>query len=102
LINKEYDISYDGNKWKAKVKNVTNRGNCYEIRIESRSGLTIIVGQYSAGWFVCIPGWNAGAGLSCHLGDTFYNTEVLTEAIGVVDGVTVAQVLAQIAKELNL
>ncbi len=99
INNKEYDITCEGDSWKARVKSINNHGNCYEIKIESRSGLTVIVGQYSAGWFACLPDWNAGAGLSNDLGDTFFNTEALIKAIGIIDAATVAQVLAKLAND---
>jgi len=97
---REYDVINKEYSWKANVKSIKNRGDCYEIRIESRgSGLTVIIGKYSGGWFACIPDWQAGTGLSDYLADTYYNAEALTKVIGNVDGLTVAQVLAKLYKE---
>lgn len=91
-------IINDGNtSWGAKIKSIRNMGNCYEIRIESRSGITLLIGKYSTGWFACLPDYGIGVGLSQYLSDTFYNTEALMRAaLNEVDAVTIAKVLAQL------
>lgn len=97
---KDIIIKNGNNTWGAKIKNIKNKGNCYEIRIESRSGITLIIGKYSAGWFACLPDFEVGAGLSQYLDDTFYNTDALLRAgLSEVDAVTISQVLAHLEKE---
>jgi hypothetical protein len=67
-------------------------GSHYEIKIESRSGITVIVGKSEYGNFACIPDWSAGCYLSS-LRDTFWNQERLIDAIGTVDGITVLKLI---------
>ncbi|MGV8145344.1 MAG: hypothetical protein ACLKAK_00015 [Alkaliphilus sp.] len=60
-----------------------------EIKIESRSGITVLFGRESSSGFACIPDFGAG----CHLVELknkFWNTERLIRTIGEVDGITVA------------
>jgi hypothetical protein len=94
---KDIIINHGNTTWGAKIKSVRNMDNCYEIRIDSRSGITLLIGEYSAGWFACLPDYGIGVGLSQYLSDTFYNTEVLMRAaLNEVDAVTIAKVLAQL------
>lgn len=86
-------------KWQGHISNIINHGSHYEIRIESRSGLTVIFGKTSFGNFACLPDFDAG----CHLAtldDIFYNTERLSAAINPVDGITIAQALKVLSKRL--
>lgn len=85
--------------WNGRITRLINHGSHYEIKIESRSGLTVMVGTTSLGNFACIPDWDAG----CHLSsfdDIFWNEERLTKVLGTVDGITVARALAAIADSI--
>lgn len=102
LMIKDINIRHKNNTWQATVKSIKKTGNCFELRIESRSGITLLVGKYSAGWFACLPDFGVGAGLSQFLCDEFYNTEALTKAgLNEIDATTIAQVLKQL-NEYNL
>lgn len=73
----------------------------YEVRVDSRSGILVLFGKTSQGAFACMPDFGAG----CHLADLkdkFWNTERLTEVLGEVDGVTVANALYALANKINL
>lgn len=87
--------------WNGTITSVTNYGSHYEIQIQSRSSILVLVGKTSLGTFACIPDFRAG----CHLGDlndSFYSTEKLCAVMNKVDGITVACALAAIADNLNL
>lgn len=87
--------------WTGKITSIVNYGSHYEIKIESRSAILLLLGKTSYGNFACIPDWGAG----CHLAslrDKFYSTEKLCAAIGKIDGITVASAIAAIADEIDL
>lgn len=87
--------------WTGKITSIINYGSHYEIKIQSRSGILVLLGKTSYGNFACIPDWGAG----CHLAslkDKFYSTEKLCRVMGKVDGITVASALAAIADEIDL
>ena len=70
------------------------------MRIQSRSGITVIFGESSYGYFACIPDFDAG----CHLGslkDKRWNTERLVNALGEIDGITVACALYAISDRIR-
>lgn len=70
------------------------------MRIESRSGINVILGKTAYGNFACIPDFNAGCHLS-NLKDRFWNAERLCEVIGKIDGITVAYALSTVADILD-
>ncbi len=79
-------------KWSGNIKKFINYGSHYEIFIESRSSILILLGRSSSGGFACMPDFQSG----CHivdLDDVFWNTEKLTAVLGAVDGITVATAL---------
>lgn len=87
-------------KWQGQISNIINHGSHYEIRIESRSGLTVIFGKTSIGNFACVPDFDAG----CHLAtldDEFYNKERLSAALNPVDGLTIAKALKVVSKRIG-
>jgi hypothetical protein len=94
----EVTIKHEGELWKARVTRFEKRDGVYEGYIESRSGILLILGEYSGGWFVCLPHWDYGTGLSADLSDVFYNYEKMRHGIGDVDARTVAAVLKEIGK----
>ena len=86
--------------WTGRIKEFENHGTHYEIRIDSRSGILVIVGKSTGGAFACIPDFRAG----CHLAnprDKFWNTEKLTEVLGKVDGITVANAIYALRDEIE-
>jgi hypothetical protein len=88
-------------KWTGKIASIINYGSHYEIFIESRSSIFLIVGKTSRGGFACIPDFGVG----CHLvelNDLFWNTEKLTSCLGKVDGTTASMALHYISKKYKL
>ena len=85
--------------WTGTIHSFINYGSHYEIRIDSRSSILVLLGKTSQGNFACMPDFGAG----CHLGtlkDKFYSTEKLTSVMGKIDGITVASALAAIADKI--
>jgi hypothetical protein len=94
----------NGNKierWTGIIPRITDHGNHYEIRIESRSGIMVIFGKVTRGGFACMP----DHGVGCHLAslnDKYWNTESLVDVLGEIDGITVAEALYSLRNTLNL
>jgi hypothetical protein len=86
--------------WNGNISKIKNYGTHYEINIQSRSGITVLFGKASSGYFACIPDYGAGCHLA-NLNDICWNTDRLTAVIGIVDGITVANALLHLYKELN-
>lgn len=87
--------------WTGKILSIVKYGSHYEIKIESRSSILILVGKTSQGRFACMPDFGAGCHL-VNLRDNFWNTEKLTAVLGKVDGITVASALYTLAEKLEL
>jgi len=86
--------------WTGSITSIINYGSHYEIRIDSRSGILVLLGKTSMGNFACMPDFGAG----CHLGtleDEFYSTEKLSNVLGKIDGITVASALYSIADKIH-
>jgi hypothetical protein len=86
-------------EWIGSIKFLKEHKNCYEIFIESRSSIMVILGETSRGKFACMPDFGVG----CHLvdlKDTFWNTERLVDVLGKIDGITVASALSCLSKNL--
>lgn len=79
--------------WDGEISSYENYGSHYELVINSRSRLVVLLGKTSCGNFACIPDFGVGCHLS-HLDDIFYNTERLCKILGKIDGITVANALA--------
>jgi hypothetical protein len=82
--------------WNGRITSIKNYGSHIELKIESRSGILVLLGKTSFGNFACIPDYGVGCHLAA-LDDIFYNTERLTAVMNKVDGITVAYALATIA-----
>lgn len=86
--------------WTGSITSIINYGSHYEITINSRSGILVLLGKTSMGNFACMPDFGAG----CHLGtldDKFYSTEKLSNILGKIDGITVASALYSIADKIH-
>ncbi len=86
--------------WIGYIYSFKDYGTHYEFRIHSRSSITVVFGKTSQGYFACMPDFKSG----CHLAnsnDIYWNTEKLTAALGIVDGVTVAFAILHLYKELG-
>jgi hypothetical protein len=79
-------------RWGGTITRLINHGSHYEIYVSSRSGFTLLVGQYTNGGFISIPVFNVGADLA-DFGDYFWNNERLASIMNRVDAATVAQAL---------
>lgn len=95
------DLENKVEKWNGKIAAIENYGSHYEIRIESRSGITVLVGKSAFGNFACIPDFNVGCYLA-NLKDKFWNSERLCAVLGNIDGITVASALQTIADCIDL
>jgi hypothetical protein len=88
-------------RWEGNIAGLKMYERHYEIRVEARSGITVVFGMTTNGGFACMPDFGAG----CHLAglkDKFWNMEQLTRVLGVVDGVTVASALYSLADTIDL
>lgn len=86
--------------WNGTIVSFKKHGSHYEIRIDSRSSITVIFGQTTRGGFACMPDFGAG----CHLADlkdSFWNAEQLTQVLGKVDGITVSSALCALADRIQ-
>ncbi len=87
-------------RWLGTIVGFNKYGSHYEIRIDSRSSITVVFGKTALGGFACMPDFGAG----CHLADLkdhFWNTEQLTRVLGKVDGITVSSALCALADEIK-
>jgi len=87
--------------WFGIITNLTQFGNHYELKIESRSGFIVIIGKTNYGNFACIPDYDVGCHLS-NLKDLFWNSEHLCAIMNKVDGITVAYALQAVAGYIDL
>ena len=85
--------------WQGAIIRFQERESYYELRIEARSGIMVLFGKCSRGYFACMPDYDCGCHLS-DLKDRFWNTEKLTELLGEVDGITVANALYALADKI--
>jgi hypothetical protein len=93
-----FKCCYDNQNWSGEIVKVCDYGSHYEIRIESRSGITVLFGQTSMGNFACMPDFNSG----CHLAEfnnEYFNKEKLSYAINPIDGITVTKGLKTFAEK---
>jgi len=90
---------YKNEHWNGYIAMFYNYGTHFEFRINSRSGIMVLFGKTSRGYFACMPDFNCGCHL-VNLKDTFWNTERLIEVMGIADGVTVASALFFLADRL--
>ncbi|HPU02210.1 MAG TPA: hypothetical protein PK568_10045 [Bacillota bacterium] len=88
-------------RWKGVILGLRKYASHYEFRIESRSGIMVVIGKTICGWFACMPDFGAGCHLST-LDDKFWNTERLIEVLGEVDGITVASALHALSGTIDL
>lgn len=100
-----FECVYKKNKinerWTGKILYLKKCGSHYELGIESSSNITVIFGKGAYGGFACMPDFRAG----CHLGtldDKPWNTEKLVQALGVIDGITVATALYSLSEKVVL
>jgi len=87
--------------WKGQVVSLNDINGSYELRIESRSSIHVIVGKTKHGGFACMPDFGAG----CHIAnfrDIFWNTEKLVKVLGKVDGITVGAALYALADKFEI
>jgi hypothetical protein len=88
-------------EWSGEISRIISFGSHYEIFIQSRSSILIVLAETSYGLFVGIPTFKVGCYIS-NLKDLFFNKEALINALdNVVDGITVAFAIKSIADELS-
>ena len=91
---------YEKDTWGGFISALKIYGSHYEFTIQSRSSITVVFGETSCGYFACMPDFGVGCHLA-KLNDAFWNTERLVTVLGIIDGVTVAQALQHLWRELN-
>lgn len=84
-------------EWVGFIKRVYNHGSHYEIRLESRSGFSFIVGKAINGAFISIPAFGVGCDLS-NYSDYFWNNEQLSRLMNPIDATTVAEALRYLSR----
>lgn len=88
--------------WNGQVLNLKSYQSLHEFYIQSRSGILVLAGRYSNGYFACLPDSKAGCYLS-DFDDLFYNQERLAVALNnPVDSATVAYALKALSDNLAL
>ncbi len=91
----------ENEEWTGKISSIISFGSHYEIVIQSRSSILIVLAETSYGLFVGIPTFKVGCYIS-NLKDLFFNKEVLIDALdNTVDGITVACAIKSIADVLS-
>lgn len=53
-FNCKLDLDDKVEKWNGRISKIEAYGSHYEIRIESRSGITVLVGKSASSNFACI------------------------------------------------
>lgn len=84
-------------EWEGCVQSLQDHGSHYELRIQSRSGFLVLVGNYTAGAFLSIPAHDVGCDLAAY-DDYFWNNERLSRSLSRVDAATVARALQTLAE----
>ena len=85
----EYGVS---ESWDGYITKLVKLGSHYEMRIMSRSSITVIFGRSYCGYFICIPDDGASCQVA-YLNQTKYITEKLILTIGEIGASTVAYAL---------
>lgn len=94
----KYD-SGEEKEWSVKWAVTKKMAGATYIHIEGRgSAFDAIVGTYSGGNFICIPGIDVGCGLA-QFNDTFWNTEKLSKYLGVTDAATITKALEHFGRK---
>jgi hypothetical protein len=86
--------------WYGNITSLKDYGKHFEIFIQSRSSIMVIVGKTSRGLFACMPDYETGCHL-VNLSDKYWNTERLSEVLGKIDGITVANALFSITEKVE-
>lgn len=95
-----FKCTHNKTSWTGKINALKNYGSHYEMKIESRSGITVVFGKTSLGNFACIPDFKAGCHLA-ELNNEFYNSEKLISTMKTVDAITVAKSLKIVTKKIG-
>lgn len=87
-------------KWKGEAEILRVNYRMVEAQIEGRlTRLTVLIGVYQYGHFICIPDINVGCPLS-EWHDLFWNTERLSMQMNHVDAITVATGVKAVMEKL--
>lgn len=94
--NKKYEAV---EKWEGTIKLNLIRGNVVEAVVQGRgSTMTIIIGDYINGHFLCVPDLNVGCPLAAY-NDVFWNYERLSALMNHVDAMTIVAGVAALMEE---
>jgi len=87
-------------EWSGCIEQLIEHNSYNEMLVTGRgTSLWVVFGKYRHGNFLCIPNANIGCELAS-LGDTFWNTERLSELAGSVDATTIAYGLKAVSQLL--
>ncbi len=99
----EFDCKYEHEDglvdiWKGEISVIRKEKHLTEARVVGRgSALTIALGVYVNGNFLCIPDIDVGCPLS-HWTDTFWNLERLSRLMNPVDAATIVYGICALSK----
>jgi hypothetical protein len=95
IFSCEYGECGLSESWDGYITKLLKLGSNYEMRIVSRSNITVIFGRGYCGYFICVPDGMASCQVA-YLNQTKYITEKLISIIGEIDAATVAYALKTI------
>lgn len=95
IFSCEYGERGLSESWDGYITKLLKLGSNYEMRIVSRSNITVIFGRSYCGYFICVPDGMASCQVA-YLNQTKYITEKLISIIGEIDAATVAYALKTI------
>ncbi len=90
---------FDGEKWTGKLEKFIRHEEYYELFITGRgSRLHAVIGEAEYGTWICFPELDYGYGIS-YLDDFYWNTDKMSNGLGIIDAVTVASCLKAISQQ---
>lgn len=91
----------EGQGWLGEVSVKRHNIHMVELLIYGRgSRMDAVVGRYANGQYICIPDLGTGCPLGS-LADTFWNWERLSDHVGEVDAMTIANALKAVSGYLG-
>ena len=92
------DEQGNGMSWEGKWNVVDAHGGSIEMTVTARGfSYWLIVGEYTDGYYVCIPEWNAGSALG-YLDDLHWNYGRLSRSMSPCDAMSVVAGLRDFAR----
>jgi hypothetical protein len=92
----EIECRYKESKWLASIEllNASDEGQSYEVHIKGRgSAFHGIIGRFSQGIYLCVPGRGLGSGLA-PVNDILWNEERLSRCVSIIDAITLSRAIS--------